>query len=233
MIRPWLSDTPAALVATTLVVGVCSGLGCRQRPAGVDVPLYATPAWGTPGELALRPAPGGGLLARRSPEGAVYAWGPEAGAPELADRSRWEAAETAITECRAQRLADPRVVRIDPRSRKLQAGEREVATAGAQVLVTQLSPSGRWLAVLSADLERRGSLLPFAGQGGGRGAHYYEVLDAEDFTVAQEPRRLPFDSADKVVSLCWSSDERAIVWSDYFLTEIAILTFNQPGNHHS
>ena len=102
-----------------------------------------------------------------------------------------------------------------PRLDRLLAGDRVIRTAGARALTIHESPSGRFAAVLSADGERKESILPFYGPGGADGQHFHELLSLTDFTRVGEPVRLPMTTKE-IVSLngCWSPDEGYVVYAD-------------------
>jgi hypothetical protein len=138
----------------------------------------------------------------------------------LVPHEHWEASGEEIVECPT--LENPSGLRIesrrtpsDPRLDRLLAGDRVIRTVGARALTMSESPSERFAAVLSADGERRESLMPFSGPGGADGQHFHELLSLADFTRVGEPVRLPMTTKD-IVSLtsCWSPDERYVVYAD-------------------
>jgi hypothetical protein len=139
----------------------------------------------------------------------------------LLPHEHWEASSEEIVECPT--LDSPSGLRIesrrtpsDPRLDRLLAGDRVIRTAGARALTMSESPSGRFASVLSADGERRESLMPFSGPGGADGQHFHELLSLTDFTRVGVPVRLPMTTKE-IISLdsCWSPDERYVVYSDF------------------
>ncbi len=43
--------------------------------------------------------------------------------------------------------------------------------------------------------------------------------------LAEPAVRIPLESSRQVLSLCWSSDERYVVYHDYFFTQAVIVPF--------
>jgi hypothetical protein len=139
----------------------------------------------------------------------------------LVPYEHWEASGGEVVECPT--FDNPSGLRIesrrtpsDPRLDRLLAGDRVIRTAGARALTMSKSPSERFAAVLSADGERKESLMPFFGPGGADGQHFHELLSLADFTRVGEPVRLPMRTKD-IVSLnsCWSLDGRYVVYADF------------------
>jgi hypothetical protein len=184
-----------------------------------EAPGFPTPAWRTPGALLLRTDPErpDGLLLAHSERPVVYRYLPGPGRLTTVDREVWERADGAAADCSAPSDPDPQRLRIDPRRGLLLAGERPVATAR--------SPGGAWVAVASAAGPRSGALLPFLGGAGASGPHYHQVLRASDNVPVGPAVRIPLDSSRQVLSLCWSGDERHVVYHDYWFTQAVIIPF--------
>ena len=133
----------------------------------------------------------------------------------LVPNERWEAASGAVVvDCGLQPRSG--ALHIDPRSNRLLARERPVDVAGKVALAGSLSPSGRWVAVLSAAGPVVKSLMPFGG-GGASGQHYHEVLRADDFLSTGPPVRLPFETERGYFRACWSAEEDYVVYTNVFL----------------
>ena len=143
----------------------------------------------------------------------------------LVPNERWEGASGPVVECSLQPYS--RVLRIDPRSNRLLAGERRVDVAGQVVLAVSLSGSGRWVAVLSADGPASTSPWPFLGGGGASGQHYHEVLRADDFSSTGPPVRLPFETDRGYFRLCWSAEEDYVVYAGKFFSDVVIVRFQK------
>ncbi len=212
---------------TLTVLALSSMISCSNPSKETDVPLFVTKAWRKEGKLYLR-RDGLSLLLRHSQSEVVYRYEPKLRNLSIASTEQWALVDTEITDCSASGEPDPRIFRIESRGRKLLAGERQLPSSGEITLRLRQSPTGRWLAVLSAD-DPEGSLFPFLGSGGARGQHYHQVLRAANGSTVGESLRLAFDTHSRIFSQCWSTDEGYVVYSDYFFTQLSIVTFNEFG----
>jgi hypothetical protein len=186
-----------------------------------------TPEWRAAGTLLLRSDPqrADGLLLAHSARPVVYRYLPEQRDFTAVDRKEWDAAGAQVADCSAPADPDSRRLRIEPRSGQLLAGERPVKLAGAIAVRLARSPSGAWIAALSAKGPRKGALFPSLAGAGASGSHYHEVLGAPDNVPAGPAVEIPLDSGQTVVLSCWSSDESYLVYHDYLFTQAVVVPF--------
>jgi hypothetical protein len=196
------------------------------------VPAFETPAWGADGALSMRheSAPGGALLLRHSAAGAVYRYAPAERTLAPASEEEWRRGGPLVS-CEEQLPPRPSVLRIDPKSDRLLAADgREVRTAGRVVLAMRSSPSGKWVAVLSADGPKRVSAFPSIAGGGASGQHYHQLLSLPDAAPRGEPVRLNIGAADQVLTPCWSPGESFVAYTDLLFFKLSLVETKTPAN---
>lgn len=196
-----------------------------------DVPLLATPAWQTSGDLAVRsdgrrPA---GLLLKLTTSDSVYHFSPVPARLIAVPAERWRDSASPEISCSLQASPDPRKLRVDPRSRRLLAGATVVETAGATALAARVSPSGRWVAVLSAAGPPDPSPLPFLTGGGASGEHFHQVLRLADLRPIGPAVKLPIDTSHRVFTPCWSPDEGFVIYSNHFHEQVSVVSVTADG----
>ncbi|MCK4342099.1 MAG: hypothetical protein KAY37_10300 [Phycisphaerae bacterium] len=248
-----MATTKKYLTVLGILVLLCAALGlswyCGER-AG-QPRLYKTLAWEgccrlllrspaeEPGVLLLRPltteeslAMDRGLTPATQPGQpatqlgqpvVVGRYAPPAKLKKVG-RAEWEAAGGPVCDCEMAGVDDPKPFTLGHRQRdRLQYNNQAVATAGVTVLRVTVSPSRRYVAVLSAAGRRRDSLIPFWGGSGASGQHYHEVYLRADGKRLGKPVPLPLPSGRGWLKHCWSPDECYVVYTDSQLLEFCIV----------
>lgn len=226
----WLSATVIGLLLLLAVI-----IGRRLLDRGADVPLFETPAWrGLPqryGEQLLLRREGAGrgaLLLKHTQRDVVYRYDPEKRTLSSLGIEDWQRATGPVAECGKQFSTPQDVPRIDSATQKLRAGVRTVKTAGRTALETTVSPSGRWVAVLSAAGRVQRPTMPFSGAGGASGRHYHEVLSLPDAAPAGHAVRIPTRRDYEIFNSCWSADEEFVVYTDTFFYTLSVVETRLP-----
>lgn len=191
---------------------------------------FATPGWAVDGELSLRSS-GAELLLQHSNSKVLYVYDRQAQKLSQAEPSRWAAVGGNTVACASAGRPDSDAWRIDPQAGLLRGGASQ-RLSGARPLLVRLSPSGRWLAALSA-AGGGDSLLPALGGAPVQGPLLHEVLFAADGKSAAGSSRLPSALERSLVLACWSPDERDIVYHDRLFTRISVASFVAPKEEHS
>lgn len=194
-------------------------------PMGADVPLLKTPDWEgkflnqfSGEQLLLRRESehSGALLLKRSDIETVYRYDSQKQKVDTVTVAEWERAGGPIAKCGDQRVfwAAPSALHLDDQKRRLfvRQGEREVSTAGGVPLNYQTSPSGKWVAVLSASGPKVPSFMPLSGDVV-LGPRYHQVMSLPDTVPFGSAVRVPVLSPTQVVDLCWSADEGFVVYT--------------------
>lgn len=209
-------------------------------PFGADVPLLKTPDWKDQhigelhsGHLQLRreTEAGGSLLLKRIDLETVYRYDPNTRTLSAATNKEWSGARGPIAKCSDQQATpDPIQVRIEPSKRKMFVGEREVSTAASIPLSYLTSPSGKWMAVLSAS----GPVLPAMMLFGGDrvlGARQHEIISLPGTVSAGSSTQIPVPNTLTTMQLCWSADEKFVVYNDgSFSSLVVVETTLNPAN---
>lgn len=220
-------------VAVLVVGGAIWWNWNRNADVGVEtnVPLLETPAWRTEDALSLRKLllrtetkDEETILLKLNNNEAIYRYNPNTQSLSLVPIERWQDATGPIEDCNTQIPPSPRELDIDPRSNRLIARrDREVQTAGSTALSLRASPSGTMSAVLSAKGRRRSSILPFLSGGGVSGQHFHQVFSLPDAVPIGKSVRLPLESKEAGIAICWSPDERYVVYYDIFFFHLSIV----------
>lgn len=223
------------LVGVVLVLKVMTMGNGAMTLADANVPLLETPAWRTgnplsPRQLLLRieTEDEETILLKLSNNEAIYRYNPNTQSLSLVPVERWQGATGPIEDCDTQFPPPYLELDIDTRSDRLVAGQdskrtREVQTAGSTVLSLRASPSGTMAAVLSAEGRKRGSILPFLGGGGVSGQHFHQVFSLPDAVPIGKSVRIPLKSEREGIIICWSPDERYVVYSDMLFYYLSIV----------
>lgn len=202
-----------------------------SRVESKRLPVYPTPSWGRLGVLSLR-MNGGELLMQHSASPVVYVYDAGAKALHEADRARWDAAPGATTDCDVAGRPDSKEWRIDSNGQLLQKDAPQ-KLAGARALLVRLSPTGTWLAALSAQGKAEQSLFPALGGAPVQGPLFHQVLAAADGSCVGAPLQLAAEFERSLVLSCWSPDEQHVVYYDLLLSKISIASFVSPKKEHS
>lgn len=204
-------------------------------PFGADLPLLKTPEWEHKhigelytGRLQLRreTEAGGPLLLKRVDLEPVYRYDPQTRTLSAVTDKEWLNAGGPIARCLDQ-LAKPGGVRIrvDHGTHKLLVAEREVSTAASIALSSLTSPSGNWVAVLSAT----GPIIPpITLLNGDRilGRRYHEVKSLPDVVSARSSIQIPVVNTVSTLELCWSADEKFVVYNDVEFSSLVVVATN-------
>jgi hypothetical protein len=223
------------LIAVVLVVGflltLCVWFGLKIQLTFGAVPLLKTPAWEyrypdeAVGQLMLRreAETAGALLLKRTDLENVYRYDPITRRLSEVSAAQWQNAGGAIAKCGEQSVAG--VIsgpRRDDRAHKLFLGERELPTAGRFALNNVTSPSGRWVAVVSADGPAVPSILPFMGDLI-YGQRYHEVISLLNAVHVDPPIPIPVTDRNDFLEPCWSADEQFVVYTTYFFNLLIVI----------
>jgi hypothetical protein len=149
---------------------------------------------------------------------ATYRYDPSSRTLRVASRNDWDHAGGAITDPSSD-LGGSSKLFITTQDGVLIVGGagisgRAVPTRGQTALVVERSPSQNLVGVLTADgRERwmnRGWFFAFGG--GYAGQHYVEFFTLPDMTPLGAVR-IPFTTAERIDSPCWSEDGRYLVYT--------------------
>ena len=228
------------IAVLVLLLSLGAFMALKFWPIGADVPLLKTPEWEdkhigelNSGRLLLRreTEAGGALLLKRVDLETVYRYDTSARTLDGVTDKEWLNARGLITRCSDQHAKPDRVrIRIDRDHHKLLVGEREVPTAGSVPLSSLSSPSGSWLAVLSATGP---TVPPFTLLNGERvlGQRYHQVVSLPDAVSTGNATRIPVMNTVTTLELCWSADERFVVYNDGSFASLVIVETNlNPRN---
>jgi hypothetical protein len=210
---------------------LCAGalaLGCV---AGAAPPvLLRTPAWApspeSPYGLMVRATPeADGFLIKREmgSDSVVYRFQAGAARLELVDAARWQAAGTPVADCEHAPVFAK--FRYDIEHGTLSRDGRALAIPG-YVVSERRSYDGHYLAVLSGAGRGR-SLMPFFGGGGGRPPYTHSLLSLPDGGVLGASVPLAFDGPNNA---CWSRDNRFVIYTNLYLTHMAVVETHLPRN---
>lgn len=151
----------------------------------------------------------------------VYRYQPESKSLVLALQEDWDKATGDIVERGYDGYAKADLV-VDHAQYKLLLGRRPVPTAAPLAILSRLSNSGRFAAVLSAEGPSVG-LVPFFSGGGAVGQHYHQILDVTSGRFIEGVVPIPLTS-DRILRACWSPKDRYIIY--YTQSKLVIV----PGN---
>jgi len=124
----------------------------------------------------------------------------------------WDNAVSITSNCQSQTYEPScRLQQASPY--KLTFDGQQTKTAGKSVLQIAVSPSGKYVAVLSATGSPRKSFLPLIGGDSIGGRRYHQVFRASNGAPIGDPVRLKeANFKDNTIHPCWSPDERYIVY---------------------
>lgn len=204
----------------------------RLWPVGADVPLFKTPDWEgkhigelNSGHLLVRreTEAGGALLLKRIDLETVYRYDPNTRAFSAVTEHEWLNSRGAIAACVDQRATPERVrIRIDRRNHKMFAGEREVSTAAKIPLSSLTSPTGKWVAVLSATGPVVPALMFFSGDRV-LGARHHEIISLSNMVSTGGSTQIPVPNTLTTMQLCWSADEKFVIYHDGNFSSLVVV----------
>ena len=218
------------VVISLLSLGVYVWWQRRRLDVG-DVPLLKTPAWEferfdemtNPLLLRRETEAGGALLLKRNDLETVYRYDPETRGVRAVSAATWEKAGGKISKCWDQMSSGSfGGLRRDDHDHKLFAGDREVPTAGGFIRNNQTSPSGKWMAVHSAAGPAEKSIIP-DGSYIIFGQRYHEILSLPDAKRVGKPVRIPVTDKNDFLDICWSADEKFVVYTTYFFNMLVVV----------
>jgi hypothetical protein len=227
----------AVVVVVVSVLSLGIYLALKLWPIGGDVPMLKTPAWGLKNlneydkELMLRreTKDGGSLLIKLSDLETVYRYDPEKRSLNAVGDADWQKAAGPITKCFDVRTPKPSrdvvVTRNEPKHQLLigkPGALREVPTAGGYPVEDEISPSGRWVSVLSGTGPAIAPLMPFSGHLI-LGQRYHEVLSLPDTHRVSKPIRFPVAHISDFFHICWSADEEFVVHTYWQYTDLVVV----------
>ena len=202
------------LIATVIIGALVFAL----FSSSAEVPLLQTPEWqgreplyGEQLLLRRESKDGGALLLKHSQRETLYRY--ELGSESLApiSETEWQRATGPVAECGKQFAPAPKMLDIDRSANKLVAPGHTLSTAGRTPLKLTASPSGKKVAVLSADGDLRSSVVPFTGGSGASGQHYLEIMSLPQAVTLGQPGRVPHKRDYDSLIPCWSADEQLVV----------------------
>ena len=207
---------------------------------GADVPLLQTPKWKDKrlgelysGWLQLRreTKAGGALLLKRVDVDPVYRYDPQTRTLSAVTEKEWLNASGPIAKCMEQ-LAKPGPVqiRVDYGVHKLLIAEREVPTVASFALGSLSSPSGNWVAVLSAT----GPIIPSAGLFSGNqvlGHRYHEIKSVPAAMSGGDAIQIPVVDTVTTQQLCWSADEKFVTYNDGSFSSLVVVETNLDSHN--
>jgi hypothetical protein len=214
-------------IAAVLVTGALLAVRQASSASGADVPMLDTTAWqgrAPNGEQLLLRRDGEAdrvLLLKPSGHEGVYAYDRATRTLTPLTEVEWRSAGGPTAECGRQAPPATQVLRIDPQSHRLMAGQREIAAAGSTVLAVTESPSHRFAAVLSQSAQP--SLFPFLGAGSSARPRFHQIVSLPDAVVVGNAIRLTVGREDEVLAACWSADEQAVVYHDLLFAHLSVV----------
>lgn len=227
----------AGLVVVVSVLSLGVYLVLKVWPMGADVPMLKTPAWEFKDlneysdELMLRreTKEGGALLIKRSDQETVYRYDTQTQSLSAVSDAEWQKAGGPIAKCFDYKTPKPArdvIVTHNEPKHLLLIGKpgalREVPTAGGYPLQDEVSPSGRWVAVLSATGPAIPSVMPFGGDAI-LGQRYHEILSLPDAYQVSKPIRFPVGDTKHFFHMCWSADEDFVVHTHWLYTYLVVV----------
>jgi len=227
----------AALVVVVSFLSLGIYLALKIWPIGADVPMLRTPAWEFKDlneyreELMLRreTKEGGALLIKRTDLETVYRYDPQKRSLSSDGDAEWQKAGGPIAKCfdyLTRKPARDVVVTHNEPEHQLLIGKpgalREVPTAGGYPLKNEVSPSGRWVAVLSGTGPAISSLMPFSGDFI-LGQRYHEILSLPDAHQVGKPIHFPVEDIKDFFDMCWSADEEFVVHTYWLYTYLVVV----------
>jgi hypothetical protein len=210
----WIKGV-AVLITTAIIVGA---LVLTLFIAGAEIPLLQTPEWqgrepeyGEQIMLRRETASAGALLLKHSKRDTPYQYEIRSRTLVPISEQDWQGATGPVAECGKQFAPAPQVLDIDRASNKLVSPEGSLPTTGRIPLRLTKSPSGKKVAVLSADGNLGSSVVPFSGGSGASGQHYLQIMSLPKVVALGQPSHIPHKRDYDSLIPCWSADEQFVV----------------------
>ncbi len=169
------------------------------------------------------------MLIKRSDLETVYRYDPQKRSLGAVGDAEWQKAGGPIANCfdylTPKPARDVIVTHNEPKHQLLigkPGALREVPCAGGYPLQDVVSPSGRWVAVLSGTGPAIPPLMPGSG-GFILGQRYHEVLSLPDAHQVSKPIRFPVRDSKDFFHMCWSADEEFVVHTYWQYTYLVVV----------
>jgi hypothetical protein len=152
----------------------------------------------------------------------VYEYDPKAKSLQKVSNLNWDGLASPISECFSQSQQFPGKFKVT--GEKLFFGIREVSIKGAVFISAAFSPSGRYVAILSADGPRKGSLMPFFGGGqNSKGQHYHQLFSVYNGEPISDVLKLQLTTEKEAYPACWSIDEKYFFYTALLADKLTIV----------
>ena len=172
---------------------------------------------------------GNALLLKRDDIETVYRYDVHTRSLSAVTNQEWVNASGPISKCSGLGSTPPAVgVRFDGPNFKVIIRDQPVATAGRIALDYLVSPTGNWVAILSAT----GPVIPTLLYDRGRvlGQRYHEGAPVPGAASTGKPIRIPIISTTGVQLPCWSADENFVVYTDPNFSSLVVVETSLPPN---
>lgn len=224
-------------VAAAVALAVLGGfvLACEKKGSSAAfMDLFELPEWrglkleyGDRFELRRESDGAGALLMKHSRREVVYSYDAERNTVTAVTDEEWQRARGTVAQCGRQFLKMEGM--LVTHEQKLLAGGREIQAAGQTVLNAIESPSGRYVAVLSATGRAGTSVVPFSSGGVAAGQHYHQLLSLPDLTWTGKPARVPTRQDFETLLPCWSADEQFVLYRQINFNYLSVIKTDLPS----
>lgn len=201
--------------------------------------MFRTPGWGRDDRVLLRArdkgseelllhslsrGPDSTAESQSSPSTPVFLFEPNSNNLREVTPDAWKGADTLVSECWPDNPGSLAPFSYDYRRYRLMVDGQPIASKGPYVFQHALSPSGRYLAFVSAD----GPFVEggmFLGGTGAKGTHYHEVWSQADSAPLGEAVVLPWTTFERpgLSGPCWSTDERYVIYTDVVKKHLLVI----------
>ncbi len=152
----------------------------------------------------------------------VYEYDPKAKSLQKVSDLNWDGLASPISECFSQSQQFPEKFKVA--GEKLFFGDRQISIKGAIFISAAFSPSGRYVAILSAEGPRKGSLMPFLGGGqNSKGQHYHQLFSVYNGEPISDVLRLQLTTEKEAYPACWSIDEKYVFYTALLADKLTIV----------
>lgn len=152
----------------------------------------------------------------------VYEYNPKVKSLQKVSDLDWDGISSPIAECFSQSRQVPEQFKVT--GEKLFFGNREVSIKGTVLISAAFSPSGKYVAILSADGPRKVSLMPFLGGGqNSKGQHYHQLFSIVKGEPISNVIKLQFTTKKEAYQACWSIDEKYVFYTALLADKLTIV----------